>query len=356
MIVQRILKNTKWELLLFFLMTGSLAAIVRYVGTVTGVIVVLEPRLWLYDMAGVVVLTLIIGYIAGRRIQGRIDLLHLNMLQVAKGNLSVRMPETVDQTFAGAYQEFNNMMNAMEKKLQLLQQLGEKEVMEKEQAAEVAVLEERRRLARDLHDTVSQQLFAIHMAASSLPKVLENNEQQAQAVMNQLIQMSNTAQKQMRALIAQLRPMELVGKTLSEALDAWFPDYCRQNGLKGIKDMDLQGDMSEAKEHQLFLIIQEAMANIVKHAGAQLVSLSLREGPRQVVLSISDDGQGFSGTSQKQGSYGLTTMRERAEKLGGQVEIISKPGAGTTIRVHIPKFEDAKGESGNERKDQSDDR
>ncbi|MUG87381.1 sensor histidine kinase [Paenibacillus timonensis] len=353
--MQRILKNTKWELLCYFLLTGSLTAVAFYIGTNTGVIVVSDPWVWIYDMAGIVVLALIIGYIAGRRIQGKIDHLHLNMLQVAKGNLSVRMPETADQTFNGLYQEFNNMIDAMEKKMQLLQQLGEQEVIEKEQATEKAVLEERRRLARDLHDTVSQQLFAIHMAASSLPKVLEVNAAQAETVLNQLIQMSNTAQKQMRALIAQLRPMELVGKSLAEALDQWFPDYCRQNGLKGIKDMDIQGDMSEAKEHQLFLIIQEAMANIVKHAGAGMVSLSLREGPRQVVLSISDDGQGFSSTYQKQGSYGLTTMKERAEKLGGNAEIISKPGAGTTIRVHIPKFEEGKGGAANEQ-NQGDDR
>ncbi|MFD3257740.1 histidine kinase [Paenibacillus lentus] len=342
MIVQRILKNTKWELLLFFLLTGSLTAVALYVGSIFGAVLVIDPRVWIYIIAGILVFILIIGYIAGQRIQRRLDSLHLNMLQVAKGNLSVRMPDTADQTFSGVYQEFNNMTEAVEKKMKLLQQFGEQEVIEKEQAAEKAVLEERRRLARDLHDTVSQQLFAIHMAASSLPKVLEMNEAQAEVVLDQLIQMSNMAQKQMRALIAQLRPMELVGKTLAEALDQWFPDYCRQNGLKGMKDMDLQGDLSEAKEHQLFLIVQEAMANIVKHSGAKLVSLSLREGSRQVVLSISDDGQGFSNVTQKQGSYGLTTMKERAEKLGGNVEIISKPGAGTTIRVHIPKFEDEK--------------
>lgn len=348
MMVQRILKNTKWGLLLYFLLTGSLAAVLLYGGYKAGVIHVRDPRVLTYGITFVVVATLIIGYIAGRRIQGRIDLLHLQMLQVAKGNLSVRLPDTVDQTFAGLYREFNNMTEAVEKKMQLLQQLGEQEILEKDRMVEGAVLEERRRLARDLHDTVSQQLFAIHMAASSLPKVLEMNAEQANAVMDQLIQMSNTAQKQMRALIAQLRPMELVGKTLPEALDQWFPDYCRQNGLKGIKEMDVQGHISEAKEHQLFLIIQEAMANIVKHAGAQLVSLSLKEGPRQVVLAISDDGQGFSGNGQKQGSYGLTTMRERAEKLGGHVEIISKSGAGTTIRVHIPKFEDEKGRADHE--------
>ncbi|WHX50602.1 sensor histidine kinase [Paenibacillus woosongensis] len=341
MIVQRILKNTKWELLLYFLLTGSLTAVALYVGSIFGAVLVIDPRVWIYIIAGILVFILIIGYIAGQRIQRRLDYLHLNMLQVAKGNLAVRMPDTADQTFSGVYQEFNNMTEAVEKKMKLLQQFGEQEVIEKEQAAEIAVLEERRRLARDLHDTVSQQLFAIHMAASSLPKVLEMNEAQAKTVLDQLIQMSNMAQKQMRSLIAQLRPMELVGKTLAEALDQWFPDYCRQNGLRGMKDMDLQGDLSEAKEHQLFLIVQEAMANIVKHSGAKLVSLSLREGPRQVVLSISDDGQGFfSNGAQKQGSYGLTTMKERAEKLGGNVEIISKPGAGTTIRVHIPKFEE----------------
>lgn len=338
----KIMKNTKWELLCYFLLTGSLTALTIYLGCESGYIEVRDYRAWIYYVIGTLICTLIIGYIAGQRIQRRIDLLHLNMLQVAKGNLAVRMPVTVDQTFAGVYGEFNVMTSAMEKKMKLLQELGEQEVVEKEQAAEKAVLEERRRLARDLHDTVSQQLFAVHMAASSLPKMLEVDEAQGHQVMQQLIHMSNIAQKQMRALIAQLRPVELVGKTLAEGLDQWFPDYCRQNGLKGIKDVDLQGQLSEAIEHQLFLIIQEAMANIVKHSGANMVSLSLREGPRQVALSVSDDGQGFSSSFPKQGSYGLSTMRERAEKLGGQTEIISKPGAGTTIRVHIPKFEDGK--------------
>lgn len=193
-------------------------------------------------------------------------------------------------------------------------------------------------MARDLHDTVSQQLFAIHMSASSLPKVLERNAQQGQVVMDQLIFMSQMAQKQMRALIAQLRPVELEGKNLEDALEVWFPDYCRQNALKGMKEVELQGKLSEAIEHQLFLIIQEAMANIVKHAHARLVSMSLREEQRQVVLSISDDGQGFNEVPHKTGSYGLSTMQERAEKLGGKVEIISRQGSGTTIRVHIPKF------------------
>ncbi|WP_091067837.1 sensor histidine kinase [Paenibacillus sp. NFR01] len=333
-----IFKNTKWLLLLYFLLSGSVTAGFVYVGTCLNFIQVVDYRMWVYLIVSIVLFTVVVGYMAGQRIQRRIDLLDLNMLQVAKGNLSVRMPESDDQSFTRVYHEFNMMMDTVENKMQLLQRLGEQEVIEKEKAAESAVLEERRRMARDLHDTVSQQLFAIHMSASSLPKVLERSEEHGKLVMEQLITMSQMAQKQMRALIAQLRPVELEGRTLLTALEKWFPDYCRQNNLKGIKELELQGELSEAIEHQLFLIIQESMANIVKHAGARLVSLSLREAPRQVVLSISDDGQGFEHVQHKQGSYGLTTMRERAEKLGGQVEIISRPGAGTTIRVHIPKF------------------
>lgn len=333
-----IFKNTKWVLLLYFLLCGSVTAVLMYAGSCLGYIRVVDYRMWVYLCLGIVLFTAVIGYMAVQRIQRRIDHLDLNMLQVAKGNLSVRMPGSDDPSFARVYHEFNTMMDAVENKMKLLQRLGEQEVIEKEKAAEGAVLEERRRMARDLHDTVSQQLFAIHMSASSLPKVLERNESQGRTVMEQLITMSQMAQKQMRALIAQLRPVELEGRDLSEALERWFPDYCRQNGLKGMKELELQGELSEAIEHQLFLIIQEAMANIVKHSGARLVSLSLREGPRQVVLSISDDGHGFEIMQSKQGSYGLSTMRERAEKLGGQVEIISRKGAGTTIRVHIPKF------------------
>ncbi|AIQ46101.1 histidine kinase [Paenibacillus sp. FSL R7-0273] len=333
-----IFSNTKWLLLLYFLLGGGVAAGLVYAGTCLGYIEVVDYRMWLYLIIGIVLFNIIVGYMAGQRIQRRIDHLDLNMLQVAKGNLSVRMPESDDQSFARVYHEFNIMMDTVENKMQILQRLGEQEVIEKEKAAESAVLEERRRMARDLHDTVSQQLFAIHMSASSLPKVLERNEQQGIIVMDQLITMSQMAQKQMRALIAQLRPVELEGRNLFEALEKWFPDYCRQNGLKGVKELELQGELSEAIEHQLFLIIQESMANIVKHAGARVVSLSLRETPRQVVLSISDDGRGFEHVQHKQGSYGLTTMRERAEKLGGQAEIISRKGAGTTIRVHIPKF------------------
>lgn len=337
--MKMIFRTVKWELLLFFLMNSVVTVGILYSASRKGYAESAMPQTWLYYLALIVVTTLIIGYIAGLRVQRRIDVLNLNMLQVTKGNLSSRIDEDEDASFSGVFPQFNRMMDAIEERMKWVQRLGEQEVIEKEKAAEAAVLEERRRMARDLHDTVSQQLFAMHMSASALPSLLKQHQEQGNIVLEQLITMSQTAQKQMRALIAQLRPVELENRSLEEALDAWFPDYCRQNGLKGIKEQEFIGGISEAIEHQMFLIIQEAMANIVKHAGASLVSLSIREEERRIVFSVSDNGKGFRPEEAgRQGSYGLMTMKERAEKLGGNVDIIAHPGAGTTIRVNIPKF------------------
>lgn len=174
----------------------------------------------------------------------------------------------------------------IESRLQLLQRLGEVEAFREQEVSEKAVTEERRRLARDLHDTVSQELFAIHMAASSLPKLLERDPGAAASVMEQLISMSHHAQKQMRGLISQLRPIELDDQSLEEALEKWFPEYCRANELQGQMDVNVRAPLSEAIEHQLFLIIQEGMANIVKHASAKEIHLTLQEKGHQYILQL----------------------------------------------------------------------
>lgn len=286
----------------------------------------------------VVVVSAGFGYWAAQRFGHRLDTLFLAIKQAVNGNYGVRIAENGANSFGQLYREFNALAKNMEEKMKLLQQLGEEKVLTESASNEAAVLEERKRLARDLHDTVSQQLFAIHMCASSLPKLQEVDAARAASVLDQLIQMSNLAQKQMRNFIAQLRPMELEGKTLQEALDKWFPDYCRQNKLQGVLEWKLNEQLSEAKEHQLFLIVQEAMANIVKHAKANSCTLTLSATERQVVMMLSDDGGGFKADEVRRGSYGLSTMQERAQKLGGAAEIISKLGSGTRVRVTIPKI------------------
>jgi len=330
--------NMKWQLLNYFLISSIISASSFYIvfEYFKEALASWEFRLWF--IIAIIAVCLSVGYVATKRWQRKVDELHLAMLEISKGNFSSRIEIEPVEPFLYLYDAFNTMASAIEERVQLLQKLGEAEAIRDQELTEDAVMEERRRLARDLHDTVSQELFAIHMSASSLPKILERNPDAAAGVMNQLIQMSHHAQKQMRGLISQLRPIELNDMSLQEALEKWFPEYCRTHELQGQLDVMVGGAMSEAIEHQFFLIIQEGLANVVKHASAMQVRLAIYEREHQYVLQLQDDGQGFERSDIPSASHGLSTMRERAQKLGGQVEIDSKIGMGTRVRVRIPRF------------------
>ncbi|MFD1956135.1 sensor histidine kinase [Paenibacillus thailandensis] len=334
----RLLRSGKWEIIWKFALSSMLSALI---GAAVWSFLVSEGRaaqaIWAAGGAVLLVSTAC-GYWFSQTVYRRIDAFQLAFKQLANGNYEFRLPETGELAAAGANREFNELASVLEERMKWLQKTGEEQIMLEAASNEAAVLEERKRLARDLHDTVSQQLFAIHMSASSLPKLLQINEEKAGEVLQQLIHMSTLAQKQMRGFIAQLRPMELENRTIREALDRWFPDYCRQNGIQGELDWRIEERLSEAKEHQLFLIVQEAMANVVKHAGADRCSLTFAESERQIVMTVQDNGLGFRPDEVKRASYGLSTMQERAQKLGGTAEIISKPGSGTKVKVTIPKI------------------
>jgi two-component system, NarL family, sensor histidine kinase LiaS len=333
-------KNMKWLLPVYF-MAATSATLLLGIGGWFYLSTHMEATgasLWVEYVLILMLIAPGVGYFVARKYQRKVDALHLSIKQIAKGNLAERLPVGPVDPFEGVYRDFNAMAASLESRLRLLQKEGVADVMKNLQSNQDAVMEERRRLARDLHDTVSQQLFAIHMSASSLTKLLELNPEGAKTVVAQLESMSHHAQRQMRSLIAQLRPLELEDQTLEEALGKWFPDYCNQNGLQGKLEIVLPEELSEAIEHQLFLIIQEGMANVVKHARAKRVSLLLYDAGHQYVLQIEDDGIGFEPDSEKRSSYGLATMRERAERLGGDAEIRSRPGSGTGIHIRIPRF------------------
>lgn len=332
------LNNMKWKLLLYFAAASLFSIAGCSVFWIYFSPYLSPAELWL-GLAGIILLAgLITGYLSAKGLQRNVDAVHFAIIQLNKGNLSHRVPVQDGETFDNLYQDFNRMAQYIEQRVQLLQQLGEENVMLQAQSNEAAVVEERKRLARDLHDTVSQQLFAIHMTASSLPQVKNKDAELASRLEQQLIQMSQHAQKQMRGLIAQLRPIELEGKSLQDALDAWFPDYCRQNGLQGTLDLRLDIPVSEAIEHQLFLLIQEGLANTVKHSSATSVTLTLHDREHIYWLQMMDNGKGFDPEAARTGSYGLMTMKERAEKLGGELEIRSRLGTGTWVEIRIPKF------------------
>jgi two-component system, NarL family, sensor histidine kinase LiaS len=335
----RNMRNIKWELVLHFMaatvsVVASSLVLWYYLSATLPVI-----YMWIVVASVAVIIGAVVGLYSALGFQRKVNRLHFAILQLSRGNFTERIPVAGIDSFDKLYYDFNEMAESLEQRIELLQKLGEENVRLQASSTEAAVLEERKRLARDLHDTVSQQLFALHLSASTLTKVMEADIVKAKVIADQLTEGSSIAQKQIRGLIAQLRPTELEGRSLEQALERWFPDYCRHNQLAGEMDIRLATEMSDAVEHQLFMIVQEAMANVVKHARASHVELTLREMDHQYVLNIVDDGRGFYKGQVQTHSFGLSTMRERAQKLGGDIEILSKAGSGTRIKVQIPKFQ-----------------
>ena len=209
------------------------------------------------------------------------------------------------------------------------------------QTAEAAAREERNRLARDLHDSIKQQLFSISVSAAAARARAESGAGAEVEALGDIQRSAHEAQVEMRALLQQLRPAPLENVGLVEALR----DQCEALGYRtgatvGVEIGELPGDelLPPGAQESIFRIAQEALANVARHARAQVVSLALRRDGMTLLLEIRDDGQGFDPSVARSG-MGLGNLRERARALDGSVEIVSAPGAGTTVRVRVPLVE-----------------
>jgi signal transduction histidine kinase len=203
-----------------------------------------------------------------------------------------------------------------------------------------AVLEERSRLARDLHDAVTQNLFSASLIAEALPAIWEANRAEGADLLRELRQLSRGALAEMRTLLLELRPAALA--------DAALPDLLRQlaeaaSGRMGAPvTVTVTGrcDLLEPVRINLYRIAQEALNNAVKHSHATEVSVSLAcrdaNGDSHAELTISDNGCGFDLDNTPPDHLGLEIIRERAQEIGATLHIASRPGAGATVSVCWP--------------------
>jgi signal transduction histidine kinase len=202
--------------------------------------------------------------------------------------------------------------------------------------AHVAV-EERQRLARELHDSVSQALFAIALGARTALEHLEQNPAAARAPLDYVVQLAEAGMAEMRALIFELRPESLEKEGLVAALAKHTAALRARYGIAVDEFIDSEPEAPIAVKEALFRIAQEALNNTAKHARASRVELRLKSVDETLVAEIRDDGTGFDPAAQFPGHLGLQSMRERAYRLGGTVEISSTSGQGTIVRVAIPR-------------------
>lgn len=191
------------------------------------------------------------------------------------------------------------------------------------------------RIARDLHDDLGQSLVTLKMLIQSAWSVQSGGSKKFNPDQQKITNYLNTIMEKSRHLAMRLRPSTLDVLGLTSALDTMFKEMDSNNGLKIIfKHSNLDGLRFKAEPINLFRIIQEAMSNIMKHAGATKVQIKARSFKGLLKVSIHDNGRGFVFTGSS--GLGLTTMQERAKLLGGTIGVHSQLKHGTTILIEIP--------------------
>jgi signal transduction histidine kinase len=201
-------------------------------------------------------------------------------------------------------------------------------------------VEERTRIARDLHDSVSQSLFSTALHTRIAQKALDAEGLSRSGPLGRDLsvigELTRRAQSEMRALIYELRR-----DTIDEGLVAGLATHASELGSRDGLTIRVQGParrlaLAPRVETQLFGIAREALANVVKHAGASTAWVRVEAHPGRVLVEIRDDGRGFDPAATYPGHFGLESMRSRAAEIGGLLTITSTPGQGTTVRVEAP--------------------
>ena len=201
-------------------------------------------------------------------------------------------------------------------------------------AQALAVLEERQRLAHNLHDAINQSLFSVGLIAEVLPRLWERDQEEARRSLEDLRRLTRGAMAEMRALLAELRPSTLTDAELGDLLRLLGNSFTGRTNVPAKVTVVGQGVLPADVQVAIYRICQEALNNILKHAMAGKVEIFLKHEQHAIELRIRDDGQGFDPERIPSGHYGLSMMRERAEGVGARLSITSQPGHGTELTIH----------------------
>ena len=205
-----------------------------------------------------------------------------------------------------------------------------------EQAQELAAIQERQRLARELHDSVSQALYGISLGAHTAREALESEPDQVTTALDYVIGLADAGLAEMRALIFELRPESLENEGLVAAISKQVAVLRARYKLTVEAELGDEPDLSLEMKLTLYRIAQEALHNIIKHARATAVTLLLSERDRHVTLVVGDNGRGFSTADTFPGHLGLQSMRVRVARADGDIAVVSAPDQGTRVEVRIP--------------------
>lgn len=201
---------------------------------------------------------------------------------------------------------------------------------------ETIIEKERKRIARDLHDTVSQELFAAHMILSGVSQqALKLDREKMQTQLQSVAAILETAQKDLRVLLLHLRPVELEEKSLVEGIQILLKELEDKSDLKVSLKQNVSKLPKKIEEH-IFRILQELISNTLRHAQASCLDVYLYQTDVELQLKVVDNGIGFQLGSLDDLSYGLRNIKERVEDMAGTVQLLTAPKQGLAVDIRIP--------------------
>jgi signal transduction histidine kinase len=208
-----------------------------------------------------------------------------------------------------------------------------------ERSRELSIVEERNRLARELHDSVTQKLFGVTLTAESAATVVDRDPEEARQQLARLQQLAREAMEELRSLIFELRPPEVETEGLATALRKHVDVLQRVHGHAVRLTLDGDAQSSAPTDAEVLRIAQEALQNALRHADAERIGVDLDADNGHLRLAVTDDGAGFdpADPALRARRLGLTSMEERARALGGRLTIDSHPGRGTTVTLEVPR-------------------
>ena len=221
-------------------------------------------------------------------------------------------------------------------KLNLLTEAVQKAENQSLVKEEAIIEKERKRIARDLHDTVSQELFAAHMILSGVSQqALKLDREKMQTQLQGVAAILETAQKDLRVLLLHLRPVELEEKSLIEGIQILLKELEDKSDLKVSLKQNVSKLPKKIEEH-IFRILQELISNTLRHAQASCLDIYLYQTDVEVQLKVVDNGIGFQLGSLDDLSYGLRNIKERVEDMAGTVQLLTAPKQGLAVDIRIP--------------------
>lgn len=233
------------------------------------------------------------------------------------------------------FQKVKNVQKQMADQVKTAQKLASEKAIDQEKIVQKIVSQERNRLARELHDSVSQQLFAASMLMSAITEK-KREEDGGEAKQLKLVEdMIHQSQLEMRALLLHLRPVPLKGKSLQEGMQELLNELAQKVPMEISWKIEAV-PLEKGVEDHLFRILQESVSNTLRHSKATSLEVLLINRDDLIILRIADDGVGFDVSVEKAGSYGLQNMHERAKEIGGALKVVSLKNKGTRLEVKVP--------------------